>query len=193
MSNGFVNGPRCVCGKVIFHSRQQAKAAARRVQTRGKRPYICDLAPDGGDTVWHLGELGPAVKAGRATRRQVYVRRDGEVEARQKVGTRAKRYCETCGGKGYEYSHRRTVAVKDDHEWCPCNGTLSCSSCHDWLHRHPLDARALGLMVSRYVDEPAKVPVRLRGGWVMLHCDGSVTPLRQDQVELEHGTPTLVG
>lgn len=185
-----MSGPRCVCGKTIFTSRAQARAAARSAFTRGQRPYICEVSQTG-YTVFHLGGLADSVKRGEATRDVIYQRGEGEVEARRLVGIRAKLACETCGGKGYEFSHRRTRGVRDEHQWCACNGTLSCHTCHEWLHAHPLDARVVGLMVSRFADEPAKVPVRLRTGWVLLHCDGTTTRLRPEQVVTEHGAPAL--
>lgn len=188
-SNG-TTGPRCICGKAMFKTRDAAKRAARNLHS-DKRPYRCEITTI--PNTWHVGELAASVIAGEVTRGEVYAAVHDEVDARRLVGQRSNRGCETCGGNGYEFSHRRTRAIRDDHLWCPCNGTLSCHTCHEWLHRHPDDAKVLGLMVSRYVDEPGTVPARLKTGWVLLHCDGSVTPLHEDQVTTtDWGTPALV-
>jgi hypothetical protein len=183
-------GPRCVCGKVIYKSRSGAKHAARMLHKSEKRPYRCQVTPL--PDVWHLGELSAEVIAGDVTRDEAYEMAHTEVEARRLVGIRSNRGCETCGSAGYEFSHRRTRAIQDDHVWCPCNGVNSCHTCHAWLHAHPADAKVLGLMVSRFEPNPAGVPVRLKMGWVLLHCDGTVSHLRDDQVEVNDlGVPVI--
>lgn len=95
-----------------------------------------------------------------------------ETTARKLVRERAKGRCEVCGGPGYEYSHRRRRNIRG-HAWCPCNGVLSCRTCHAKMHAHPERARELGLHVSAFEESPSEVPVTLLVGEVRLFCDGT--------------------
>lgn len=49
-----------------------------------------------------------------------------------------------------------------------------CRSCHEWVERNRSEARESGWLVSRYVD-PREVPVWVRGRWVILEVDGTVS------------------
>jgi hypothetical protein len=100
-----------------------------------------------------------------------------ETQARKLVRERARGRCEVCGGNGYQWSHRRTRSIRDEHTWCPCNGLLACSTCHMKMHMNPEWARERGLHVSSFVDEPGTVPVMLRSFQWRLHCDGSFSPV----------------
>jgi hypothetical protein len=62
--------------------------------------------------------------------------------------------------------------VVDPHQHCPCNGVFLCSTCHQWVHSHPFDARGLGLIVSRHVESPSTVPVVGHYGTLILRCSG---------------------
>lgn len=64
--------------------------------------------------------------------------------------------------------------MRDDHTHCPCNGVTLCGTCHKWVHDHPFEARALGLIVSRHsvpCDEPME---HQQHGLVLLTCEGTV-------------------
>lgn len=114
-----------------------------------------------------------------------------ERDARLLVRRRANNSCEVCGGPGYQFSHRRTRSVRDEHQWCPCNGLLACQTCHSVMHRNPENARAWGHHVSSFVDLPGEVPVHLLGRWWMVRCDGSYSWAPDKHVSLIDGTPTL--
>lgn len=74
--------------------------------------------------------------------------------------------CLRCGcpiqrGAG-SWHHRRTRRRIDAHTHCPCNGILLCGDgvqgCHGWTHGvGNFEARQSGLIVSRYVDDPAEI------------------------------------
>lgn len=98
-----------------------------------------------------------------------------ETRARELVRKRANGRCEVCGGRGYEYSHRRRRSIRE-HSWCPCNGLLACRTCHARMHEGPVEAQVVGWHVSIY-EEPATVPVLLAGGrYWLLDCEGGATP-----------------
>lgn len=63
--------------------------------------------------------------------------------------------------------------MRDEHTHCPCNGVLLCNTCHEWVHRHPFDARGQGLIVSRAERNPGAVPVTAYYGTLRLECDGN--------------------
>ena len=104
-------------------------------------------------------------------------------ESRRLVEQRQQRTCIGCGGNGYEWHHRRSRRVREDHRHCPCNGVLLCRTCHSAAHGHHEEGRVRGLIVSQWVDEPFLVPVMdARGGWWQLLCDGSYRALNLQQV-----------
>lgn len=63
--------------------------------------------------------------------------------------------------------------MRDNHRHCTCVGVYLCAQDHAWIHAHPLMARQLGLIVSRYEREPWTVPFkRGDGAWVLPDCRG---------------------
>jgi hypothetical protein len=97
--------------------------------------------------------------------------------SRRLVRVRQNNQCARCStGNPSEWHHRRSRSVRDTHRHCPCNGVLLCKSCHDWVHAHPFEARALGLIVSRHVAEPGSVPVSapFTPRTILLACDGEM-------------------
>lgn len=60
-----------------------------------------------------------------------------------------------CTGTGEDRHHRRRV--RSDNRLA--NLMYLCRPCHDWIHRNPMQARTLGLLLVRYQD-PEKVPVQ---------------------------------
>jgi len=75
---------------------------------------------------------------------------------------------------GYSCHHRQTRAVGPD---TLDNRIMLCGSgttgCHGWVHAHPAEAREHGWIVSRYVSDPAEVPVlHWQRGLVYLTTDG---------------------
>lgn len=182
---------RCACGKVSYETRAAAKRAKRGLGTRADgrmRPYQCQVNTQ----VWHLGHLHDDVVAGAVGRDRVYTPSEVQAMAREALLRRAGRQCEVCGGVGRDYSHRRTRSVKDAHQWCPCNAVWACRTCHDAMHAAPAQARERGHHVSRYVEEPATIPVRLRGRWFVLLCDGTKIPVADTLVRVAYGTPELL-
>lgn len=98
------------------------------------------------------------------------------------VGDRDRNRCVRCGGRGYEWHHRRTRAVRDVHQHCACNGVLLCRTCHTWVHQHPAEARPLGLIVSKFNATPFAIPVVTVWGTRFHDCDGTIT-YEQEQPE----------
>ncbi len=91
--------------------------------------------------------------------------------------------CVRCRGRGSEIHHRRSRAVKDQHQHCLCVLVLLCQSCHhDFAHKYPLDAKAQGLVVSKFVTEPTTIPVLSWHGEIILNCDGSYRRTEQNNV-----------
>lgn len=182
---------KCLCGKDAYLSRSDARKAKRRYGKRanGNRVYACMVNPG----VFHLGHLPADVVNGTITRSDAYPRGDAEVWAREAVAIRSHRRCEVCGGGGQDYSHRRTSAVHDSHQWCPCNALMACRPCHAKMHASPAVARRDGLHVSRYVKEPGTVPALLSVGWAILDCDGGGQVIPPERVIDEYGYPRVLG
>ena len=117
-------------------------------------------------------------------------------ESRLAVERRDVQMCVRCLGNGSDWHHRRSRSVRDEHQHCPCNGVMLCGrgnvkGCHGYVHSNPERARALGLIVPRYVEDPRLVPVRTTTGWWILTCEGVALPLSPDQVE-EGDVPRVV-
>jgi hypothetical protein len=177
----------CRCGKQAYKDRSEAKAARVRLHLpTDQRPYRCKID----ERYYHLGHLSDDIIAGHKTR-EVYEMEDPEQWAREAVRLRSHGLCEVCGGRGYEYSHRQTRAV-GDHKWCPCNGVNACRSCHAAMHSSPGTARSEGLHVSRFANDPSRIPVHLSVGWCLLACDGGGKVLKDAEVVVEYGIPALV-
>ena len=83
--------------------------------------------------------------------------------------------CKSPAVKG-DWHHRRSRSVVDEHQHCPCNGINLCRTCHDWIHQHPFEARQQGWIVSRHASPPDEPVFAEQHGWVLLTCDGEVTP-----------------
>jgi 5-methylcytosine-specific restriction protein A len=108
-------------------------------------------------------------------------------KSRQAVRARDRQRCVRCAGNGTEWHHRRSRSVRDPHTHCTCNGVLLCSTCHRWVHSHPFEARAVGLIVSRY-REPSKMQVEhALLGWVWLTCEArwAAAPSYEQEAERE--------
>lgn len=189
----FTMGPaaKCVCGKDSFLTRKDARTAKRRygIRASDNHVYAC-LINEG---VFHLGHLPADVINGTVTRAEAYSMDDAEKWAREAVALRAHRLCEVCGGRGQDFSHRRTKSVHDEHTWCPCNALFACRSCHSTMHDGPVAARREGLHVSRFIDLPGTVPALLSVGWAILDCEGGGRVIPAEQVIDEYGTPRVLG
>lgn len=100
--------------------------------------------------------------------------------------------CFRCQAPANQWHHRRTRAVNRPHRHCPCNGVLLCPTCHQWAHRYPVKAKAVGLIVTTTVDEPDTIPMHGLWGWIRLSCGGAAAALSQENVAMAHGAPSLV-
>lgn len=103
--------------------------------------------------------------------------------ARELVKRRTMGRCIRCGGPGSEWHHRRTRSVRDGHRHCPCNGVWLCLTDHQWVHAHPFEAKAEGLIVSKYEAEPGLIPVSAHFGELMLECNGKFNYDTDDLLE----------
>lgn len=113
-------------------------------------------------------------------------------ESRDTVALRQANRCARCGVTGSDWHHRRRRNVRDGHEHCPCNGVLLCRTDHEWAHKNPTEAKALGFIVVT-TDVPASVPVCTVWGWQVLTHTASPVALRADQVVVGPlGRPVLV-
>lgn len=79
------------------------------------------------------------------------------------------------------WHHRRSRSVRDEHTHCPCNGILLCGTCHQWVHRHPFEARTSGWIVSRYATPSDEPMFAEQHGWVLLGHEGGVSPATNPQ------------
>jgi len=101
-------------------------------------------------------------------------------QSRDLVRTRDMDQCVRCAGRGYEWHHRRSRRVRDDHTHCPCVGVLLCRTCHLWVHAHVFEARRQGLIVSQYQTAPSTVPVFTHLGLLLMDCEGRMEYLREE-------------
>lgn len=72
------------------------------------------------------------------------------------------------------WHHRRSRSIKDEFTHSPANGVWLCHLCHTWVHAHPFEARATGLIVSRYADPETEPLEHALYGRVLLNDDGTV-------------------
>lgn len=78
-----------------------------------------------------------------------------------------------CNTRSEHIHHRKLRSGGGLHT--PANGLSICHLCHDHVHRNPKEAMEHGWIVSRYVDDPASVPVSRWGHMTLLDDDGTVT------------------
>lgn len=117
---------------------------------------------------------------------------DIPTRSRELVRAREGGQCRRCGGHGNQWHHRRTRKVRGEHRHCPCNGVLLCPTCHRWVHRYPVQAKAVGLVVSTAVLDPGTVPIRGLWGWAQFSCGGAAAGLSGENIVMTHGAPSLV-
>lgn len=110
--------------------------------------------------------------------------RDREIpeESRALVRQRDMTLCARCNGRGTDWHHRRSRRVRAAHRHCACNGLWLCRTCHSWAHLNPAEARAEGMVVWQWVDEPMSVPHRRFDGWWVAGCDGSLDAVNASSV-----------
>lgn len=93
------------------------------------------------------------------------------------IHRRADWWCERCGVvRGTEAHHRRTRAMggtKRGSTNVASNAGWLCEWCHRWITGHPDIGRQEGWVV-RQKDDPATIPVRYRGTWVLLDDLGNM-------------------
>lgn len=87
-----------------------------------------------------------------------------------------------CTGIAVDPAHRvrtgmggRKGATKEAHDVLS-NLIHACRRDHEWTHREPAMAYALGLML-RDGSDPLKEPALIQGRWVLLSDDGSYSPI----------------
>lgn len=92
---------------------------------------------------------------------------------RELISRRDGTQCFRCGcGGAHELHHRRRRRDGGHHL---SNLIRLCTTCHQWVHAHPDEARAGGWIVSAYVANPAVIPVRhYTGDQVMLDDTGGI-------------------
>lgn len=90
-----------------------------------------------------------------------------------------------CMGQATDPAHRirtgmggRKRASKTAHDVLS-NLVHACRRCHSWTHAEPAKAYAMGLML-RDGSNPLKEPVVVRGRWVLLDNQGSITPTTKE-------------
>jgi hypothetical protein len=96
-----------------------------------------------------------------------------EADGRHAVTARAERMCEADPSHEGTHWHHRVLRGQGG-TWSPVNGMWVCAAAHDWIHKHPADALALGWLVASTVD-PATAPVWLHRpweGWWLLSLTG---------------------
>jgi hypothetical protein len=91
--------------------------------------------------------------------------------------------CFRCHARGAQWHHRRTRSVRDAHQHCSCNGVWLCVTCHGWVHAHPFEARAEGLIVSRHQPLPGSETAVTWFGPVLLDCVGGFSAPSEQQEE----------
>lgn len=64
-----------------------------------------------------------------------------------------------------------------------------CRDCHGWAHSHPVDAKAVGYIISPWETDACAVPIKTFMGWVTLDNEGGVQFV--DPTEIESSTPGM--
>lgn len=80
-----------------------------------------------------------------------------------------------CTERDTDNAHREKRSTLNGHA---SNGVRLCRGHHEHCHAHPVEARALGLILNAGTDYRA-APVRIRqwDGWVLLDDGGGFTPV----------------
>lgn len=102
--------------------------------------------------------------------------------SRNLVVARDKSRCVRCGAPAAtgHWHHRRSRSIRDDLTHSPANGVWTCGVCHAWLHAHPFEARATGLIVSRYADPSTEILIHALYGPVLLDTDGGYKQVEEE-------------
>ena len=106
-------------------------------------------------------------------------------ETRQLVHMRDEWRCIRCGSSMYnnyfgeDQHHRRMRSHKFPGLHAADNIIDLCGSgttgCHGYVHQHPTESYENGWLVHSYED-PAEVPINIRGLWYLLKKDGTKVP-----------------
>lgn len=80
--------------------------------------------------------------------------------------------CVRCATQGTEIQHRMR---RREGGHGLANLVRICRVCHEWVHRHPVEAHRLGLTVKTW-EEPSEVPLLSWRGWIYLRDDGFIAP-----------------
>ncbi len=182
--------PRCkTTGKVIYRTKEKATRGLRAVQGAGKtqaetmHAYRCEDQA----SHWHIGHNTklPGSESGTGERvAQGKPPRWNTVEwdaASMTLWSRSRDLCESprCGrplGGDLARHHRQRRQIGGDRL---SNLVALHTSCHEWTHAHPEEARELGLIVSSHAPDPELVPLStVDGKLVTLHDDGTKEPHR---------------
>lgn len=121
-------------------------------------------------------------------------------EVCEAIDARARRRCERCGTSRPPFHRhhrlpRRMGSSADPRVNSAENGLLLCVPCHDWVHAHPVAARAGGWLLQQVADIGQVGVVAWDGGAkvdVAGEGDGRRTPA-VEVPELLNGAPLLLG
>lgn len=97
-------------------------------------------------------------------------------------------------GMSHHHRKRRSQTYGDPERHAASNIVTVCgmdnsTGCHGWIHRHPIEARALGYLLRSYDPAPSTVPVySCRRGWILLDADGQWTHCPPPEGMPEHPT-----
>ena len=98
----------------------------------------------------------PISRAARAKRFQVL--RAGSIWSHA-VRTRDDHRCQRCGKRDEKNNHAHHVAPRSrrpDLKSVISNGKTVCPPCHSWIHDHPIEAEAAGLLSSETYEAAHK-------------------------------------
>lgn len=94
-------------------------------------------------------------------------------KVRVAVDERDNRQCARCGAAGREIHHRMR---RREGGHALSNTILLCGACHRWAHANVMAARAVGLIIPTWSQQPATdIPVTTFYGTVTLDDEGGVT------------------
>jgi hypothetical protein len=49
-----------------------------------------------------------------------------------------------------------------------------CRTCHEWAHANPVEATAKGFIISVFVSDTTKVPIKTFAGWALFDDEGGI-------------------